>query len=52
VAEAQQAPEREVAPTHQDVRSTFSDLQIAICVSLGSVAIAAGIVLGIVIAND
>lgn len=52
MAEAQKAEEQEVAPIHSDVRANFSDLMVAICVALGGVAIAAGIVLGIVIAND
>jgi len=52
VTEAQDAQNQEVAPTHQDVRNNFTELQIAICVGLGSIAIAAGIVLGIVLAND
>lgn len=52
VTEAQNAPEPEVAPIHQDVQANFSDLLVAICVGLGAVAISAGIVLGILIAND
>ena len=52
MAEALEAPEQEVAPTHTDVRSNFSDLMVAICLGLGGIAITLGIVLGIVIAND
>ena len=52
MAEIQNVPDQEVAPMHQDVQSTFSDGLVAVCVTLGAVAITVGIVLGIVLAND
>ena len=41
-----------VAPTHLDVKERFTSLQVAICAALGTIAIVAGIVLGIVLQND
>ncbi len=40
------------APMHHDIKEQFTRLQIAIAVSLGGIAIAAGIVFGLLLAND
>lgn len=40
------------APTHLDVRERFASWQVAVCAGLGSIALVAGIVLGIVLQND
>ena len=39
------------APTHGDVRSSFSGGQMAVAWILGTVAIVAGVVLGLTLAN-
>jgi hypothetical protein len=39
------------APTHGDVRSSFSGRQMAVAWILGAVAIVAGIVLGLTVTN-
>jgi hypothetical protein len=41
-----------VAPMHHDIQERFASWQVALCVALGSIAIVAGIVLGIVLQND
>jgi hypothetical protein len=37
---------------HHDIQERFASWQVALCVALGSIAIVAGIVLGIVLQND
>ncbi|MCA9824840.1 MAG: hypothetical protein KC482_09855 [Dehalococcoidia bacterium] len=46
------AEETQVAPTHLDVHERFSTLQVITCGALGSVAIVAGIVLGLLLQNN
>lgn len=41
-----------VAPLRQQVRTSFSGLQVMLLTAMGSVAIIAGIVCGIVFANN
>jgi len=41
-----------VAPMHHDIRTRFAAAQIAIVGGLGVVAIIAGIVFGLLLAND
>lgn len=40
------------APMHHDIQERFAAWQVAVCVALGSIAIVAGIVLGLVLQND
>jgi hypothetical protein len=40
------------APMHHDIKEHFAAWQVAVCVALGSIAIIAGIVLGLVLQND
>ena len=46
------ADETNVAPTHLDVHERFTALQVTLCAALGTVAIVAGIVLGLILQND
>ena len=46
------APDPNSAPMHSEVKSNFSALQVTIAVLLGIAAIAAGIVSGVVFANN
>jgi hypothetical protein len=41
-----------VAPMHHDIQERFASWQVAVCIALGSIAIVAGIVLGLVLQND
>lgn len=41
-----------VAPMHHDIRTQFAAAQMAIVAGLGAVAIIAGIVFGLLLAND
>jgi hypothetical protein len=45
-------PDSNVAPMHHDIQERFASWQVAVCVALGSIAIVAGIVLGLVLQND
>lgn len=40
------------SPTHHEIETRFSALQMALCGLLGSAALIAGVVLGLVLAND
>ncbi|HXU25477.1 MAG TPA: hypothetical protein VN697_15750 [Tepidiformaceae bacterium] len=40
-----------VAPTHLDVKTDFSKFQMFVCWALGVVAIVAGVVFGLTMAN-
>jgi hypothetical protein len=46
------AEETNVAPTHLNVHERFTMLQVTLCAALGTIAIVAGIVLGIVLQNN
>jgi hypothetical protein len=46
------AQDPDAAPMHLDVRERFTALQVTICAAAGAVAIIAGIVLGLVVANN
>lgn len=40
------------APMHHDLKERFSQAQIAFAVALGGIAIVAGVVFGLLFAND
>jgi len=46
------APDPNAAPMHHDIVDRFTNLQIAIAVGLGAVAIVLGTILGLVVVND
>lgn len=47
-----EAEDPNAAPMHHEIYERFTTIQIAIAVALGGIAIIAGIVLGLVLAND
>ncbi len=40
------------APMHHDIKERFSQAQIALAVALGGIAIVAGVLFGLLLAND
>jgi hypothetical protein len=45
-------PDPNAAPTHSEVRESFSQLDVVICVAVGLLAIAAGTICGIIFVNN
>lgn len=46
------APDPNTAPTHGEIEDSFSQVDIVVCVALGLVAIAAGVICGIIFVNN
>jgi hypothetical protein len=42
----------DAAPMHSEVKESFSQLDVVICVALGLIAIAAGTICGIIFVNN
>ncbi|MEX0783925.1 MAG: hypothetical protein WD557_14890 [Dehalococcoidia bacterium] len=45
-------PDPNVAPMHSEVKESFSQVDVVICVALGLIAIAAGTICGILFVNN
>ena len=46
------APDPNAAPMHHEIKERFSPVDVTICIALGLVAIAAGIISGLVFVNN
>lgn len=47
-----QTPDPNAAPMHHEIKESFSTVDVTICIVLGLVAIAAGIISGLLFIND
>lgn len=46
------APDPNTAPTHSEVKESFSQVDVVICIALGLIAIAAGTISGLIFVNN
>lgn len=46
------APDPNTAPTRSEVKESFSQVDVVICIALGLIAIAAGTICGIIFVNN